>query len=233
MVPGAAQPQDFNRYSFVRNNPLKYVDPSGHIPICIPFAGCYEVNTSGIAPIRQPDGLNVKESEPQSVEGKLEPTRTIAPQATGIPLSPVPQTPQPFATATLQATKTPTPRPTESVTTIVVYRMISGTNKGEFKNLADADGLSVWEIPRIDPKRKPLPMGLTYKGQKEPGTLGTLEHSTLAGGIAEYTPQIGGEGHWSIRFPGLDLEEAKQKLSDYAKEMLKQKSHNSRRDDYE
>jgi RHS repeat-associated protein len=30
IVPNAAQPQDFNRYSFVRNNPLKYVDPSGH-----------------------------------------------------------------------------------------------------------------------------------------------------------------------------------------------------------
>jgi RHS repeat-associated protein len=33
IVPNAAQPQDFNRYSFVRNNPLKYVDDSGHIPV--------------------------------------------------------------------------------------------------------------------------------------------------------------------------------------------------------
>jgi RHS repeat-associated protein len=30
VVPGPTDPQAFNRYSYVRNNPLKYVDPSGH-----------------------------------------------------------------------------------------------------------------------------------------------------------------------------------------------------------
>jgi hypothetical protein len=30
MVPNVVQPQDFNRYSFVRNNPLKYRDSTGH-----------------------------------------------------------------------------------------------------------------------------------------------------------------------------------------------------------
>jgi hypothetical protein len=29
-VPGAGNPQSFNRYSYVLNNPLKYIDPSGH-----------------------------------------------------------------------------------------------------------------------------------------------------------------------------------------------------------
>lgn len=29
-MPGAANPQAFNRYSYVLNNPLKYTDPSGH-----------------------------------------------------------------------------------------------------------------------------------------------------------------------------------------------------------
>ena len=29
-VPAAADPQAFNRYSYVRNNPLRYVDPTGH-----------------------------------------------------------------------------------------------------------------------------------------------------------------------------------------------------------
>jgi hypothetical protein len=29
-VPGAANPQAFNRYSYVLGNPLKYTDPSGH-----------------------------------------------------------------------------------------------------------------------------------------------------------------------------------------------------------
>jgi hypothetical protein len=30
MVPRPSDPQSLNRFSFVRNNPLKYVDPSGH-----------------------------------------------------------------------------------------------------------------------------------------------------------------------------------------------------------
>jgi len=31
MVPNAANPQDFNRYSYVRNNPVRYTDPTGHV----------------------------------------------------------------------------------------------------------------------------------------------------------------------------------------------------------
>jgi hypothetical protein len=30
IVPGAGNPQAYNRYSYVMGNPLKYVDPSGH-----------------------------------------------------------------------------------------------------------------------------------------------------------------------------------------------------------
>ncbi|MBX3000483.1 MAG: RHS repeat-associated core domain-containing protein [Caldilineaceae bacterium] len=32
IVPNPGNPQDLNRYSYVRNNPLKYTDPSGHCP---------------------------------------------------------------------------------------------------------------------------------------------------------------------------------------------------------
>jgi RHS repeat-associated protein len=32
IVPGAGNPQAFNRYSYTFNNPLRYVDPSGHCP---------------------------------------------------------------------------------------------------------------------------------------------------------------------------------------------------------
>jgi len=31
IVPEAGNPQDFNRYAYVRNNPLRYVDPTGHV----------------------------------------------------------------------------------------------------------------------------------------------------------------------------------------------------------
>jgi hypothetical protein len=33
-VPNAANPQAFNRYSYAYNNPLRYVDPSGHASVC-------------------------------------------------------------------------------------------------------------------------------------------------------------------------------------------------------
>ena len=34
LVPDPANPQSFNRYSYVLNSPLNFTDPSGHNPIC-------------------------------------------------------------------------------------------------------------------------------------------------------------------------------------------------------
>ena len=34
-MPDPANPQDLNRYTYVRNNPVRYRDPSGHCPLCI------------------------------------------------------------------------------------------------------------------------------------------------------------------------------------------------------
>jgi RHS repeat-associated protein len=39
IIPNPYNPQDLNRYSYVRNNPLKYVDPSGHDIIIVGGAG--------------------------------------------------------------------------------------------------------------------------------------------------------------------------------------------------
>jgi hypothetical protein len=33
IIPKVSNPQALNRYAYVRNNPLRYKDPSGHIPL--------------------------------------------------------------------------------------------------------------------------------------------------------------------------------------------------------
>jgi hypothetical protein len=41
IVPEPGQPQDFNRYSYVRNSPLRFVDPTGHFT-CEGDPNCHE-----------------------------------------------------------------------------------------------------------------------------------------------------------------------------------------------
>jgi hypothetical protein len=63
-VPDPANPQDLNRYSYVRNNPLKYTDPSGHIPLPL-ITGAAGFVIGGVAYVvnesRQEDGFNLAE----------------------------------------------------------------------------------------------------------------------------------------------------------------------------
>jgi RHS repeat-associated protein len=40
IVPGAANPQAYNRYSYVLNNPLRYIDPTGHMDQVPDDGGC-------------------------------------------------------------------------------------------------------------------------------------------------------------------------------------------------
>jgi RHS repeat-associated protein len=51
IVPNPANPQSFNRYSYVRNNPLKYKDPTGHYE-CHANGICADVITSTWTPTR-------------------------------------------------------------------------------------------------------------------------------------------------------------------------------------
>ena len=43
IIPNPYNPQDWNRYAYARNNPLKYTDPSGHLPWLI-AAGLVAIN---------------------------------------------------------------------------------------------------------------------------------------------------------------------------------------------
>jgi RHS repeat-associated protein len=69
IVPNPRNPQDLNRYSYVRNNPLKYIDPSGHAPGVIHLHDCMCVGyrmmaqAASAALIAQSFALAINEAE--------------------------------------------------------------------------------------------------------------------------------------------------------------------------
>lgn len=101
--------------------------------------------------------------------------------------------------------------------TLTLYRGLNGTNPSAFR--VDNDGISVFEHQLSDYKCN-LPIRIYYTGEKVSGIVAEIIEPMLRDGIAEYTPQFG-EGHWSLRFPDLEIQDVKNLLSAYAKNMFK------------
>lgn len=51
VVPNAGNPQDLNRYSYVRNNPLRHTDSTGHCLDAAATAGIFNCAGGGFAPL--------------------------------------------------------------------------------------------------------------------------------------------------------------------------------------
>ena len=110
VVPGAGNPAAYNRYAYVMYNPLRYVDPSGHLPMwCAEdpsLPGC-----NGY--IEEDGGGELPGSGEGSLPGNADPTQTPTPPSPSSTLSPITQTPTPptSSTPTQIPTQTPTPTP--------------------------------------------------------------------------------------------------------------------------
>jgi hypothetical protein len=50
IVPDPVNPQSLNRYSYVNNNPIKYIDPTGHFLQCDSKGNCYDDGYSATDP---------------------------------------------------------------------------------------------------------------------------------------------------------------------------------------
>lgn len=100
---------------------------------------------------------------------------------------------------------------------LTLYRGLNGTNPSAFR--VDEDGVSVFENC-LEGYKFNLPIRISFEGEKIAGVIGKINEEELNDGIAEYTPQFG-ENHWSLRFENLDAQEIKEKLSKFAKNVLK------------
>ena len=57
IIPNPHNPQDLNRYTYTRNNPIKYTDPSGHKVTGSDSSGCTMLDSCDVSDaVRQPNG---------------------------------------------------------------------------------------------------------------------------------------------------------------------------------
>ena len=94
IVPNASNPQDLNRFAYVRNNPLRYVDPSGHI-LCDGATSCAQGGSaqpgSGAAkkPPAPPPPPNPNPNTYQKTYGNdVKPSRPTTPARPFLPQAP-------------------------------------------------------------------------------------------------------------------------------------------------
>jgi RHS repeat-associated protein len=111
IVPNPGNPQDWNRYAYVGNNPILYVDPDGHIRRPNKHDGGW---SPGSAPTQREAAADVTPT-PVLIAGAT-PTPSLTPSATPTPVTPsatptpVFQTPTPTTESPLP-TVTPIPTP--------------------------------------------------------------------------------------------------------------------------
>lgn len=108
-MPGAGDPRAWDRYSYVKNSPVVYNDPSGHNPMIWYYIGL-AVYVIGTQIVEQISNYYVWESqqEPFVPQRTGYPTKTSTPQPLSIQAAPT-LTPKPTPTATLRPTATTDP----------------------------------------------------------------------------------------------------------------------------
>jgi len=112
IVPNPFNPQDLNRFSYVRNNPLRYIDPTGHMVACGVMSAACDGNSTPPTPLPAPSPKPVPNPSPTP-----SPTPTPIPSPTP---SPIPS-PTPSPIPTTIPSPTPTQTPTPSLTSTNQY----------------------------------------------------------------------------------------------------------------
>jgi len=147
MVPNAANPQAFNRYSYVRNNPLRYTDPSGNIPIDCYNDPSYCSNTTTLpsSPYKpKPSGGNTPRVTNNNAPAISVPTPSVTPTP-----SLVSSTATPTSTA-MPSTPAPTICLTPSPGQVPSCSAYPNNNLGTYYTIGWDPSLVLWDEVALD-----------------------------------------------------------------------------------